>query len=254
MPVFSTRGGNKGAHGRYVRDYQVLVDRLLMQQSRDHAMLTAVGGSDQVGDQEFAAAVRFGFAERGYLVDVGCGSGRLARRIARLPEARFLGTDVNPKLLQYAADSCKRPDFKFAQVDSTQIPEADSTADMVTFFSVGTHMLHEEFFLYLEEARRVLKSGGRTVFSFLDAQTPHGRAVFSETIAVVRNGGELDHLNVFIGRSDVPVWAAMLAMKLVDIIPGDAPWAGSDSAAERLVDRDLAGQGFGQSIAVLEKI
>jgi SAM-dependent methyltransferase len=253
MPVFFNRGGNKGAHGRFLNDYSKLVDQLLAREPRDTAMLTAIGGKEHFGDLEFALLSRFGFGENSYLIDVGCGSGRLARRAARAPGLRFFGTDINAKLLAYAAESCKRPDFRFQLVDSTQIPEHDDVADMVTFFSVGTHMLHEEFFIYLEEARRVLKPGGRIVFSFLDIQVPDMRSVFTDTYGTVRAGRELPHLNVFIGRCDIPVWAEMLAMRLVDLIPGDEPFVEADEWGGKIIGRRVAGETFGQSVAVLEK-
>ena len=134
MPIFSTRGGNKGAHGRYLRDYPILVDRLLSKHSRDEAMLAAVGGDDRLGGTLLSVLDRIGFRDGAYLIDVGCGSGRLTRRIAQLPNARYLGTDVSGKMLTYAMETSQRPDFLFKLVDSTIIPEADNMADFVSFF------------------------------------------------------------------------------------------------------------------------
>jgi SAM-dependent methyltransferase len=253
MPIFSTRGGNKGAHGRYVRDYPILVDRLLSEHSREKAMLEAVGGNDALCRFQFSALDRIGFADGAYLIDVGCGSGRLTRRIAEFPRTKYLGTDVSGKMLAYAQETSQRPDFLFKQVDSTVIPEADNVADFVSFFSVGTHMLNEEFLLYLHEARRVLKAGGKIVFSFLDVQTPHGRQVFTDTFNTVRAGGELSHLNVFIGRCDIPIWADLLQVKLLWLVPGDTSIAalGPPSGAANQDEAD--DPCLGQSLAVLQK-
>jgi SAM-dependent methyltransferase len=253
MPVFSTRGGNKGAHGRFLNDYRTLVDRLLASKPRDEAMLVAIGGNDNYGDLEFALLDRFGLGENGYLIDVGCGSGRLARRVARLPQVKYLGTDINQKLLQYAKETAGRPDFRFQEVDSTFIPEGDGVADMVVFFSVGTHMLNEEFFIYLQDAARVLKSKGRIIFSFLDLQIPGTQTLFGDMVQVVRGGSALTHLNVFIGRGDISVWANMLGMDLVALIPGDAPFPEASERALTLLGRPIAGEMLGQSTAVLEK-
>ncbi len=76
------------------------------------------------------------------------------------------------KLLKYAEETAGRTDFRYHAVDSTYIPEKESVADMVVFFSVATHMLNEEFYVYLLEARRVLKPKGRIIFSFLDFRFP----------------------------------------------------------------------------------
>jgi SAM-dependent methyltransferase len=164
-----------------------------------------------------------------------------------------LGTDVSEKLLAYAMETSQRPDFLFKLVDSTIIPEADNAADFVSFFSVGTHMLNEEFILYLREARRVLKPGGKIVFSFLDVQTRHGRQVFVSTINVVHTGGELPHLNVCIGRCDIPVWADLLEMKLLALVPGDVPIAALGSPSSTANQQDADNRCLGQSLAVLEK-
>ena len=43
------------------------------------------------------------------------------------------------------------------------IPAPDGEADMVCFFSVLTHLLHEESYVYLQDARRVLKPTGKLV-------------------------------------------------------------------------------------------
>jgi SAM-dependent methyltransferase len=254
MPIFSTRGGNKGAHGRYLTDYRLLVDRLLATKPRDEAMLAAVGGHDAIGDLEFVLLDQFGFPDDGYLIDVGCGSGRLARRVAKLPSARYLGTDVNVRLLQYARETAGRIDFRYHEVDSTFIPEKDNVADMVVLFSVGTHMLNEEFYIYLADAQRVLKPNGRIIFSFLDFQTTQGCSVFESMVTTVRSGRTMPHLNAFVGRCDVPVWAKMLGMPIIEIIPGDIPFAESSERTRSVIGRSVAGEKLGQSVAVLKKL
>jgi SAM-dependent methyltransferase len=230
------------------------VDRLVQNKPFDRAMEIAVGGDDAFGDVELALLDRFGLTEESYVIDAGCGSGRLTRRLAAFGNVRYLGTDVNRQLLQYAAVTAKRPEFRFLLVNSTRIPEKDRQADFVVFFSVGTHMLHEEFFLYLEDARRVLKPGGRIVFSFLDILVPGTQRVFKDTVNAVRQNGRLDHLNVFIGREDISVWAIMLGMKLVEIIPGDAPVVSTSERIAAVIGRPLRGASTGQSIAVFERI
>ena len=239
-------------HGRYSRDYRSLVKFLLRTYPRDQAMNIAIGHNDDVGDIAFAIVDYYGLRDDSYLIDVGCGSGRLARRAALLPKLRYLGTDVSQELLDYAAESCRRPDFRFACVDALTIPEADGLADLVCFFSVGTHMLHEEFFVYLEDARRVLRRGGRIVFSFLDMQSTDCRGVFHELVRKVRTGQQPPHLDIFIGRDDIPVWAELLDMTLVDVVQNFEPRV-ANARVRAVLGHELPPGRLGQSIAVLEK-
>lgn len=241
----------KSARG--FRGYLAFVDSVLKDRPDDAAMIEAVGGGEDIGDMEATLVGRFGLAATSYVIDVGCGSGRLARPLARLPQVRYLGTDINQKLLDYAAKTAGRPDFRFERVEGMQIPESDGAADLVVFFSVGTHLLQEEFFIYLEDARRVLKPGGRIIFSFLDVMLPGVRVVFRETVEVARSGQRF-HLNTFIGNSDIPAWAEMLAMKLVDVLPGDHPVGEPSPMVRAVLSRPVAERHLGQSVVVLEKV
>lgn len=154
----------------FVADYQRLVRRKLLGGDRDKAMADAVGGQyERGGDRERTLLLDLGLSEGCYLIDAGCGSGRLSASVARNgPDLRYLGTDVVPELLAYARERSARPDWRFELVDGLAIPERDSAADMVCFFSVLTHLTEEEGDSYLREARRVLKPGGKIVCSFLD--------------------------------------------------------------------------------------
>jgi len=239
-------------HGRYTSDYRTLVKYLISTQPRARAMEIAAGHDDRIGDVEFSILDHYGLRDDSYLIDVGCGAGRLARRAAMVPKLRYLGTDVSEDLLSYAQESCRRPDFRFLRVDSVTIPEEDDAADMVAFFSVGTHLLHEEFFVYLDDARRVLKRGGRIVFSFLDFQSGTSREVFKEMVRKVRTGLAPPHLDMFIGRDDIAVWADLLGMDLVETTPGDVVLSASERV-RAVLGREPPALVLGQSIAVLAK-
>src|SRR6185369_15702116 len=91
----SSAGGFKG--------YLAFVDSVLGERPEDAAMVEAVGGGEDIGDMEATLLDRFGLAADSYVIDVGCGSGRLARPLARMPQLRYLGSDINQKLLDYAA-------------------------------------------------------------------------------------------------------------------------------------------------------
>lgn len=155
----------------YVRDYRRFVEGLLAKGGDRHqAMSQAVGGEfEAVGEALRQVVVEAGLKADDYLIDVGCGSGRLTAALQRcgLP-IRYLGADVVPELLAYAEERYGADGWSFVEVDGLYIPEADATADLVVFFSVLTHLSRTECETYLREARRVLKPSGRIVASYID--------------------------------------------------------------------------------------
>jgi SAM-dependent methyltransferase len=167
------------------------------------------GGFDVIGGIEAALLRRFGLPERGYLIDVGCGSGRLAKALLDEWRGFYLGVDLVPDLIAHARTVGWRPGWRFEVIDHIDIPEKSGRADMVCFFSVLTHLLHEQSYWYLEEARRVLKPGGRVVFSFLEYGDPAHWGVFMDTLEASK-GRAVIPLNVFLDRPSIDLWAERL--------------------------------------------
>jgi ubiquinone/menaquinone biosynthesis C-methylase UbiE len=155
----------------FVRDYRRFVAKLLSTApDRDAAMARAVGGGDfaVIGARERDVLVELSLKAGDYVIDIGCGSGRLASALLEVPGIAYLGTDVVPELLAYAAARCSARGVRFEPVDGLTIPEIDGKADFVAFFSVLTHLSTQEGLAYLEEAKRVIKENGRIVVSYLD--------------------------------------------------------------------------------------
>jgi len=215
------------------------VDVLKGQMPHDKAMELAIGGGfELIGPIEVALLRHYGLPQDGYLVDVGCGSGRLAKPLSAWLQGRYLGIDLVPALVAHARKIAARPDWRFQVIDHIGIPEADGRADMVCFFSVLTHLTHEQSYWYLEEARRVLKPGGRVVFSFLEFREPVHLKVFLDTVDSVKRKVVMP-MNVFIDREAIRVWAEKLGMEVVDIRDG--------------ADPVVAEGNLGQSLCVLQK-
>lgn len=200
--------------------YSGLVKRLKKQHSLDEAMAQAVGGGFEAFGVIESSLLRFyGLQRDDSLIDVGCGSGRLAIPLSKTHAGPYLGTDLVPDLLQYARKRCARPDWRFESVDGVTIPATDGRADMVCFFSVFTHLLHEQSYLYLEEARRVLRPGGRIIFSFLEFALPGHWPAFAHTVDDARGRGH-HPLNVFIERAAIQAWAEHLDLRIEDVRDG----------------------------------
>jgi SAM-dependent methyltransferase len=199
------------------------VELLKTEMAHDQAMELAIGGGfDAIGTTEAALLRHYGLPQDGHLVDVGCGSGRLARPMSQWLKGTYLGIDLVPDLVAHARKIAARPDWRFEVIDHIGIPEADGRADMVCFFSVLTHLLHEQSYWYLEEAKRVLKPGGRIVFSFLEFREPAHMKVFLDTVDAAKRKVEMP-MNVFIDREAIGVWAKQLGMEIVEIRDGADP-------------------------------
>jgi ubiquinone/menaquinone biosynthesis C-methylase UbiE len=151
--------------------------KMLRRQGHEEVMQNFVGGAyEEMGAKERSVLISIGLGGRDYLIDVGCGSGRLAWTLRNLPSLSYLGTDVIPELIKYADERCRRPDWRFTVVENLTIPERDNQADMVVFFSVFTHLSRQECFDYLQEAARVVLPAGRIVVSFLDPRVKSHRS------------------------------------------------------------------------------
>lgn len=216
-----------------------MVDDLLRVLPHDEAMATAIGGDWDAGGARQAAILRhYGLCEDSYLVDVGCGAGRLAGPLSTFLRGRYLGVDLVPALVANARRVAARPDWRFEVIDHIGIPETDGVADMVCFFSVLTHVTHEQAYWYLEEAKRVLKPGGRIVFSFLEYREPGHMKIFHETVASAKSRVYTPP-NVFLDRSGLQAWAEDLGLSVVEFRDGGDPIVTEGN--------------LGQALCVLEK-
>lgn len=232
--------------------YTSLVQSLAGRHGYTRAMELAVGGDfEAIGVLERQLLIEYGLKPHDYLIDVGCGSGRLARAISDYLSGPYLGIDVEPELLAHARRLVQRPDWRFELTDGLSIPESDERADMVCFFSVFTHLLHEQSYGYLREAKRVLKPGHLIVFSFLEFSIPSHWAVFESSLADI---GESKPLNMFISRDAIAAWADHLGLQIKAIHDGDKPHIPLPHPIVFDDGRVMEGSGnLGQSVCILLK-
>lgn len=222
-PLTGRRSKDWSSKTDFHKAYHRLVKNLASTHPHDEAMRKAVGGEfEAVGVLERETLIYHGLRKDDYLIDVGCGSGRLARPLSEYLSGAYLGLDVVPELLSYARRLVPRPDWRFKVAEGLKIPEADGRADMVCFFSVLTHLLHEESYVYLAEAKRVLRPGGKIVFSFLDFEVPGHWEVFEFNLSDIGVGSH--PLNVFMSPDMIRVWASHLDLEVEFIQDGDEPY------------------------------
>jgi len=227
------------AQFHFVEDYERYVSSLIASHPIDEAMSLAVGGSyEETGAIEAAILKAYNVNSSSSIVDLGCGSGRLAHALGKaFPYLRYTGLDVVQALLDYAKTRCP-PQFRFILNRQLKLPLEDSSADVFTSFSVFTHLLHTETYLYLEDAFRVLRPGGQVIMSFLEFAGPPHWTVFEQTLEAQRNS-EAPHLNTFIERNAIGTWCDHIGFKVVEFANG---WESVRSTPP-----------LGQSIAVLQK-
>jgi len=237
---------------RNIEKYNELVAQLRSNFGDEAAFEAAVGGDFvTVGSLEFALLRSLNLSAADLVVDVGCGSGRLAMQLAPLPDLRYVGTDIVPELFEQARKITRREDWKFVVTEGLEIPCEDGVADFVCFFSVFTHISHEDCYRYLREAKRVLKPGGRIVFSFLEFYMYSHWPVFE---ASVDHGHALDHHNQFIERTAIDAWRSRLGLNLDLIADGDKPHIPIDVDLRWHDGRVMKDYGaLGQSVAVVSK-
>lgn len=203
--------------------YASLVKYLKQTHGAETAMKRAVGGEfEAIGFVELEILKHAGLKEDAYVVDVGCGSGRLAIPLSQYLKGKYLGIDILPDLVNNARQSVGRADWRFEVTEGLSIPKEDSTVDMVCFFSVFTHLLHEQTYVYLQEAKRVLKPEGKIVFSFFDFTIPAHWRVFQFNIKDI--GVNSHPLNMFISKDAIQIWVEHLGLQIEAIYDSDKPY------------------------------
>jgi ubiquinone/menaquinone biosynthesis C-methylase UbiE len=234
----------------YVASYKASLASYIATYGREKAMELIVGGQfNEIGILESSALLTLGLRSDDCLVDVGCGSGRLAFALRRFLTGKFIGTDILDEALNYAREKVGRPDWDFLETFEPVIPIPDQKANMVSFFSVFTHLLDEDIFRFLAEAKRVTKSGGKIVFSFLDFEVPSHWTVFENTLAD-KNPKRV--LNKFIGKAAIIRWAKALSLDIERLYDGSEAWIELTEEFKYSDGRLAAGiVEFGQSVGVI---
>ena len=94
------------------------------------------------------------------VLDVGCGTGELARRlIERWPTLRVTGIDLSPNMLRCAAE--KRSGAALLAAEAHRLPLGDGSFDVVICANAFHYFRQPD--RALEEMRRVLRPAGRLV-------------------------------------------------------------------------------------------
>jgi SAM-dependent methyltransferase len=189
-----------------VRDYQALVRKHLRRTFYNPRLALAnVIGSETMelfvaqGDGQVAVLRHHGLADGMAVYDLGCGCGRTAQALQRQGWiGRYTGADVVPELLAELAQQC--PGYRTVLSYDRTILSEDASLDMVFNWSVFTHLFPAESFLYMQDAFRSLKPGGKLLFSFLELEAPQHDRVWQWTLSELRKGHKAEQLDNFLHR------------------------------------------------------
>lgn len=158
-------------------------------------------GQDFKNDEFFLNSARseadrlvkyFGLSSQSRLLDIGCGSGRLAigilNRIGNIQ--LYQGVDVDKKSIQWCNRyiSKNRSNYKFLKLDvfnsrynptgkkindGFQFPFENQKFDIAYLYSVFSHMIDEDIKLYLREFQRMLEHFGKIFLTaFVEENVP----------------------------------------------------------------------------------
>ncbi|WDI31512.1 methyltransferase domain-containing protein [Hyphococcus flavus] len=158
----------------YIREYRRMISSLRKRSANEEEVMErAVGGAYEKTGAVQAALIDELIPERPiHIIDVGCGSGRLAYALRGQKRIAYSGFDIMADLVEYAKSKCGRSDWRLETISTLQLPVPNACADMVVFMSVFTHLKPGEIKIYIKEALRVLKPGGLVVASYLDPNEP----------------------------------------------------------------------------------
>lgn len=210
------------AQFHFVDDYQQHVRTLLDTHSRDEAMSLAVGGEwDRLGEMLSDFVLDLGVSNGMRLLDFGCGSGRLAYYLKQKCElSGYVGLDVVDELLDYAREKVPTPEYVFQNNQSLSLPTDLGVFDVICSFSVFTHLLQTEIYLYLRAMEQSLVPGGQFIFSFIELDT-HWPVFELSCEAHAHHGQPHPHLNQFLEKSQVTTMLQHLGFETIHFVEAD---------------------------------
>ena len=144
------------------------------------------------------------------VLDVGCGTGRLLRRVAAVwPEAQLVGVDAAAGMIESA--QMLAPTATFYQAVAESLPQPNATVDLV-FSAVSLHHWKDAA-RGVREAQRVLRDGG--MFCLADISIPSWIAKVIRSKA--RSGAAIRDLLIeakFVPRAQRRTTAGILLVSL----------------------------------------
>ena len=115
------------------------------------------------------------------VLEIGCGIGRVGKHIARHCQ-HWIGTDVSQNMLEFAAENLRNlRNVEFVELSGYDLkPIASESIDVVYCTVVFPHLTQWDRYAYVEEAFRVLRSGGKLYVDGVNLCSDAGWKVFED--------------------------------------------------------------------------
>jgi 2-polyprenyl-3-methyl-5-hydroxy-6-metoxy-1,4-benzoquinol methylase len=105
------------------------------------------------------------------IVDVGCGSGLLAARLAEHPGTRVIAIDSNPAAISFGSQQFQRPNLEFRRGLVEELGFEDEEVAKISFLEVIEHIPSEQALHVLGTFHRLLRNSGLLVISTPNAHS-----------------------------------------------------------------------------------
>ena len=136
------------------------------------------GGDGWAGDASDLLELA-SIGEQDEVLEIGCGIGRLGLVLA--PHCRvWTGADISKNMLTHASGRLRGvSNVRLVRLRDVGLEEfRDSSFDVVYSISVFAHLDEMDRWRYVEEAARVLRSGGRLCIENIDIESDQGWTMF----------------------------------------------------------------------------
>lgn len=153
-------------------------------------------------------------------VEIACGTGRVTNHLRRRlkPSAKLIATDLSPDMLDVAKEKLQGLPIEWQVVDAQDLPFEDNSIDLIA--CAFGYMFLPDKVKGFAEAYRVLKPGGKLLFTTWDRLQVNG-ASFIQRTTVSNYLGELSpiYLTAFSINNDEEIsnWLQAAGFSLIDI-------------------------------------